>query len=187
MNLHRCHLHSFFYTNLFYCCFISFEGTFRNGKRNGRGKYQLPDGRVEIYRYVDDESSGDGVRLSANKKKTWCMHSGKVTKRISVEEAAAIAKDLDLLSVVSDVLEQLVAKIVASSNNEPGQEDSTHTLAEDKGGDDIPANADEDDTNMRVAQDEGIEPQRTPLVDIRTNNNNIAEEEAAATPFKEPW
>ena len=138
----------------------------------------MPDGRVEIYRYVDDESSGDGVRLSANKKKTWCMHSGKVTKRISVEEAAAIAKDLDLVSVVSDVLEQLVAKIVASSNNEPGQEDSTHTLAEDKGGDDIPANADEDDTNnMRVAQDEGIESQRTPRVDIRTNNNNIAEEE----------
>lgn len=84
---------------------ISFEGTFYNGKRSGRGKYQLPGGRVEIYRYVDDEPDGDGVRLSSNRKKAWRvrniakgkawrMSKGKVTKRITLEEAAAIAKDL---------------------------------------------------------------------------------------------
>lgn len=83
----------------------SFEGTFYNGKRSGRGKYQLPGGRVEIYRYVDDEPDGDGVRLSSNRKKAWRvrniakgkawrMSKGKVTKRITLEEAAAIAKDL---------------------------------------------------------------------------------------------
>eukprot|EP00581_Thalassiosira_minuscula_P013119 CAMPEP_0183729268 /NCGR_PEP_ID=MMETSP0737-20130205/29989_1 /TAXON_ID=385413 /ORGANISM="Thalassiosira miniscula, Strain CCMP1093" /LENGTH=798 /DNA_ID=CAMNT_0025961415 /DNA_START=56 /DNA_END=2452 /DNA_ORIENTATION=+ len=70
----------------------SFEGMFRNGKRNGRGKYQLTDGRVEIYRYVNDSRVGDGVRWSANRKKAWRMNDGKVTKRVSIEEAAAIAK-----------------------------------------------------------------------------------------------
>lgn len=71
---------------------ISFEGMFRNGKRNGRGKYQLTDGRVEIYRYVNDSRVGDGVRWSANRKKAWRMNDGKVTKKVSIEEAAAIAK-----------------------------------------------------------------------------------------------
>ncbi|KAL7544092.1 hypothetical protein ACHAXR_013542 [Thalassiosira sp. AJA248-18] len=70
----------------------SFEGMFRNGKRNGRGKYQLTDGRVEIYRYVNDARVGDGVRWSANRKKAWRMNDGKVTKRVSIDEAAAIAK-----------------------------------------------------------------------------------------------
>ena len=70
----------------------SFEGMFRGGKRNGRGKYQLTDGRVEIYRYVNDARVGDGVRWSANRKKAWRMNDGKVTKRVSIEEAAAIAK-----------------------------------------------------------------------------------------------
>eukprot|EP00571_Detonula_confervacea_P016406 CAMPEP_0172303248 /NCGR_PEP_ID=MMETSP1058-20130122/4810_1 /TAXON_ID=83371 /ORGANISM="Detonula confervacea, Strain CCMP 353" /LENGTH=753 /DNA_ID=CAMNT_0013013989 /DNA_START=281 /DNA_END=2542 /DNA_ORIENTATION=- len=70
----------------------SFEGMFRNGKRNGRGKYQLTDGRVEIYRYVNDSRVGDGVRWSANRKKAWRMNDGKVTKRVSIEDAAAIAK-----------------------------------------------------------------------------------------------
>ncbi|KAL9180044.1 hypothetical protein ACHAXT_008014 [Thalassiosira profunda] len=69
----------------------SFEGMFRHGKRNGRGKYQLTDGRVEIYRYVNDARSGDGVRWSANRKKAWRMNDGKVVKRVSIEEAAAIA------------------------------------------------------------------------------------------------
>ena len=72
--------------------FISFEGMFRSGKRNGRGKYQLTDGRVEIYRYVNDSRVGDGVRWSANRKKAWRMNDGKITKRVSTEEAAAIAK-----------------------------------------------------------------------------------------------
>ena len=65
----------------------------------------MPGGRVEIYRYVDDEPDGDGVRLSSNRKKAWRvrniakgkawrMSKGKVTKRITLEEAAAIAKDL---------------------------------------------------------------------------------------------
>lgn len=71
---------------------FSFEGMFRGGKRNGRGKYQLTDGRVEIYRYVNDARVGDGVRWSANRKKAWRMNDGKVTKRVSIEEAAAIAK-----------------------------------------------------------------------------------------------
>lgn len=70
----------------------SFEGMFRNGKRNGRGKYQLTDGRVEIYRYVNDSRVGDGVRWSKCRKKAWRMNDGKVTKRVSIEEAAAIAK-----------------------------------------------------------------------------------------------
>ena len=69
----------------------SFEGMFRNGKRNGRGKYQLTDGKVEIYRYVNDCRKGDGVRWSSNRKKAWKMNGGKAIKRISMEEAAQIA------------------------------------------------------------------------------------------------
>lgn len=59
--------------------------------RNGRGKYQLTDGRVEIYRYVNDKRAGDGVRWSADRKKAWKMNDGKAVKRISTEEATAIA------------------------------------------------------------------------------------------------
>ena len=65
---------------------------FRNGKRNGRGKYQLTDGRVEIYRYVNDSRVGDGVRWSANRKKAWRMNDGKSIKKVSPEVAAGIAK-----------------------------------------------------------------------------------------------
>ncbi|KAL3797788.1 hypothetical protein ACHAWO_000405 [Cyclotella atomus] len=68
-----------------------FEGMFRNGQRNGRGKYQLTDGRVEIYRYVNDSRVGDGVRWSADRKKAWKMNGGKVVKRISMDDATAIA------------------------------------------------------------------------------------------------
>lgn len=64
---------------------------FRNGMRNGRGKYQLTDGRVEIYRYVNDNRVGDGVRWSSDRKKAWKMNGGKVVKRISMEDATAIA------------------------------------------------------------------------------------------------
>lgn len=63
---------------------------FRNGMRNGRGKYQLTDGRVEIYRYVNDSRVGDGVRWSADRKKAWKMNDSKA-KRITLEEATAIA------------------------------------------------------------------------------------------------
>jgi hypothetical protein len=70
---------------------LSFEGMFRNGKRNGRGKYQLTDGRVEIYRYVNDSRVGDGVRWSADRKKAWRMINGKVNKRVTTEEAVGIA------------------------------------------------------------------------------------------------
>ena len=69
----------------------SFEGMFRDGKRNGRGKYQLTDGKIEIYRYVDDCRVGDGVRWSSNRKKAWKMNGGKAIKRVSMEEAAQIA------------------------------------------------------------------------------------------------
>jgi len=75
----------------------SFEGMFRNGKRNGRGKYQLTDGRVEIYRYVNDSRVGDGVRWSANRKKAWRMNNGKVTKKVSMEDATLIAKRCGLV------------------------------------------------------------------------------------------
>lgn len=64
---------------------------FRNGMRNGRGKYQLTDGRVEIYRYVNDNRVGDGVRWSSDREKAWKMNGGKVVKRISMEDATAIA------------------------------------------------------------------------------------------------
>ena len=67
---------------------------FRNGKRNGRGKYQLTDGRVEIYRYVNDARVGDGVRWSANRKKAWRMNEGKVTKRVSIDRRRLLPSDV---------------------------------------------------------------------------------------------
>ena len=70
----------------------SFEGMFRDGKRNGRGKYQLTDGRVEVYRYHNDSRVGSGVRWSASRKKTWLMNDGKAIKRVTLSEAVAIAK-----------------------------------------------------------------------------------------------
>jgi hypothetical protein len=65
---------------------------FRDGKRNGRGKYQLLDGRVEIYRYHNDARVGNGVRWSANRKKVWLINDGKAIKRISLSEGVAIAR-----------------------------------------------------------------------------------------------
>ena len=49
-------------------------------------------GGPSTYRYVNDSRVGDGVRWSANRKKAWRMNDGKITKRVSTEEAAAIAK-----------------------------------------------------------------------------------------------
>ena len=65
---------------------------YRNGMRNGRGKYQLTDGHVEIYRYyVNDSRVGDGARWSADRKKARKMNVGKVVKRISMDDATAIS------------------------------------------------------------------------------------------------
>jgi hypothetical protein len=68
----------------------SFEGFFLDGKRNGKGKYQLTDGRVDIYRYVNDVRAGDGVRWSANRKRTWRLKDGKVKGKISLQVATQI-------------------------------------------------------------------------------------------------
>lgn len=65
---------------------------FLYGKRHGRGKYQLADGRVENHRYVDDSRVGEGVRWSPDRKKAWRMIDGKVGTKISAKEAGAIAK-----------------------------------------------------------------------------------------------
>jgi len=70
----------------------SFEGMFRDGQRNGRGKYQLIDGRVEIYRYVNDNRVGSGVRWSKNRDKAWLMNGGKAIRKVTLTEAIAIAK-----------------------------------------------------------------------------------------------
>ena len=68
----------------------SFEGFFVDGKRNGKGKYQLTDGRVDIYRYVNNVRVGDGVRWSANRKRTWRLKDGKVKGKISLQVATQI-------------------------------------------------------------------------------------------------
>ena len=65
---------------------------FRDGQRNGRGKYQLTDGRVDIYRYVNDNRVGSGVRWSKNRDKAWLMNGGKAIRRVTLTEAIAIAK-----------------------------------------------------------------------------------------------
>ena len=89
-SLHQDTIHGF--GRYYYNNGHSFEGMFRDGKRNGRGKYQLTDGRVEIYRYHNDSRAGSGVRWSANRKKAWLMNDGKAIKRVTSSEAVAIAK-----------------------------------------------------------------------------------------------
>mmetsp|Transcript_16930 Transcript_16930/g.33794 ORF Transcript_16930/g.33794 Transcript_16930/m.33794 type:complete len:175 (+) Transcript_16930:22-546(+) len=70
----------------------AFEGNFRAGKREGRGKFQLLNGTVEIYRYVDDKRVGDGVRWSKDRKKTWRLDSkGRKKEKVALEEAMRIA------------------------------------------------------------------------------------------------
>lgn len=70
----------------------SFEGNFRAGRREGRGKFQLLNGSVDIYRYVDDKRVGDGVRWSKDRKKAWRLdYKGKKRGKVTLEEAMRIA------------------------------------------------------------------------------------------------
>mmetsp|Transcript_5160 Transcript_5160/g.6002 ORF Transcript_5160/g.6002 Transcript_5160/m.6002 type:complete len:90 (+) Transcript_5160:745-1014(+) len=65
---------------------------FLEGSRNGMGKYQLTDGRVDIYRYKNDNRVGQGARWSANRKKAWRLDNGKIKGRISLQVASEIAQ-----------------------------------------------------------------------------------------------
>lgn len=55
--------------------------------RNGRN----------LHIYVNDSRVGDGVRWNADRKKAWKMNGGKVVKRISMDDATAIANRCGLV------------------------------------------------------------------------------------------
>ena len=58
------------------------------GKREGRGKLQLLNGTADIYRYVNDERIGDGVRWSKDRTKAWRLdYKGKKRNKVTLEEA----------------------------------------------------------------------------------------------------
>ena len=68
----------------------AFEGFFWQGQRSGKGKYQLADGRMDVYLYENDKRVGEGVRWSANRKKAWKLVDGKQKGRIKKDQVAAI-------------------------------------------------------------------------------------------------
>jgi hypothetical protein len=70
----------------------SYEGHFLNGRRHGKGKYQWTSGQIDIHRYENDQRVGQGVRWSANRKKAWSIREGKVQGRVSLDQAAEIAR-----------------------------------------------------------------------------------------------
>ena len=70
----------------------AFEGNFKAGKREGRGKFQQLNGSVDIYRYVDDKRAGDGVRWSKDRSKAWRLdYKGKKKEKVPLERAMQIA------------------------------------------------------------------------------------------------
>ena len=76
----------------------SFEGNFKLGKKEGKGKYEWGDGTVDIVQYSGDVRVGEGVRFSSNRKKMWKLEGNKVKGKISQEKANRIIERLSRMT-----------------------------------------------------------------------------------------
>mmetsp|Transcript_39402 Transcript_39402/g.81822 ORF Transcript_39402/g.81822 Transcript_39402/m.81822 type:complete len:548 (-) Transcript_39402:132-1775(-) len=79
-----------------------FEGDFVNGLRHGKGKLQRLDGSLDIFRYVQNERQGTGVRWSADRLSAWKLtlttasSSHKVkAKKISIPQAVSLVYEIE--------------------------------------------------------------------------------------------
>jgi len=79
-----------------------YVGHFHNGAYHGPGTYYLAGGRAEVSRYSEGREVGLGAAWSADRQKAWRLVAASakdgVTKpaAISLDDAASIAKELDL-------------------------------------------------------------------------------------------
>ena len=71
-----------------------FEGQFKGNLKNGVGVYHYDDGECDLSRYEDDVRVGDTIRYSEDRRQAFLLSSEKESRRISLEEAALIAKEM---------------------------------------------------------------------------------------------
>jgi len=71
-----------------------FEGQFKGNLKNGVGVYHYDDGECDLSRYVDDTRVGDTVRYSDDRQHAFLLSSEQGSRRISLEEAVLIAKEM---------------------------------------------------------------------------------------------
>lgn len=69
-----------------------YEGSWKNGERDGVGSFKNADGSIEFSIYERDKAVGNGVRLSADRKLAHALVDGEQTTEMPIEEANAIVK-----------------------------------------------------------------------------------------------
>jgi len=74
-----------------------FEGQFKGNLKNGVGVYHYDDGECDLSRYVDDVRVGDTVRYSEDRQQAFLLSSEEGSRRISMEEAVLIAKEMNTI------------------------------------------------------------------------------------------
>ena len=74
-----------------------FEGIFCQDQRQGKGKFQFADGRIDVSVYHENKPTGVGVRWNGSRKKAWKLVNGKVSQRVSLNQAAELARAHNLL------------------------------------------------------------------------------------------
>ena len=73
-----------------------YEGTWKNGVREGTGMYYYPDGKVDVKNYCGGECKGRGVRWSADRQQAQLLECGRSKKMISRRDALQITAELGI-------------------------------------------------------------------------------------------
>jgi len=70
-----------------------YEGSWKNGERNGIGVFRLANGTVEYSMYEGGQSKGDGIWWSADRKTAHALVDGEKKMELLIEEAESLAKE----------------------------------------------------------------------------------------------
>ena len=78
-----------------------FEGQFKGNLKNGVGVYHYNDGECDLSRYEDDVRVEDTIRYSEDRRQAFLLSSEQGSRRISLEEAVLIAKEMGTIVATS--------------------------------------------------------------------------------------
>ena len=73
-----------------------YEGSFDKAGLKTKGTYTFADGETQLCFYDADAPTGLGVRWSADRTEAWKLNNGMKEGKVSLEEAAKIAKEMGL-------------------------------------------------------------------------------------------
>lgn len=70
-----------------------YEGSWKDGERNGAGIFRSKDGTVEYSMYENGEAKGNGVLWSADRETAHALTDGEKKMELLIEEAESLSKD----------------------------------------------------------------------------------------------